>query len=62
MRKLTMELKELFDESAKFASYADLCCVGLWDVFCPKKRDKLIECLKNGMSWKFAFENAKNLK
>jgi hypothetical protein len=60
VKKLTPELKELLDKNIEFASMKEVFIFALWDIFCPQKRDKVIEGLKNGKMWKFAFNDIKN--
>jgi hypothetical protein len=62
MKILDKETTALFDKSSKFASIKELFLVAYWDIFRPKKRDKLIDCIVRGMNWMAAYSEAKNLK
>ena len=65
MRKMTPELKTLFNHHFKnsvFTPRTQMFMFMLWDIFCPKKRDELIKWLEMGTTWRYAYERAKNLK
>ena len=62
MRKLTPDIKELLDETTKYAPLGQLLKAAMWDVFYPKKLDILIDSLQRGKSWRFTFEDAQQKK
>jgi hypothetical protein len=62
MKRLTKEEEKLLKDALEFASFGQVLMVGVWDVFCPKKRNAFIENIINGMSWKFADEKVKENK
>jgi len=62
MINVDKELKELLDSAFYSSTGWEWFIFILWDIFVPKKRDKLIDGLKSGMSWTYAYRNARNLK
>jgi hypothetical protein len=67
MLKLISKSKKWLDKTKEFIlknniHFKEILIFILWDIFCPKKRNKLIESLENGKSFKFSYKDAKNLK
>lgn len=62
MRKLTEQDKKMYDRATKFAPAKQLFMVAWWDIFCPKKREKLHKCITSGMHWGVAYMMAKNVR
>lgn len=58
---LNDELKKLLDDAHPWSTTRERLTFVYWDIFVPSKRDKLIEGLKIGKSWMFAFRDAKEL-
>jgi len=62
MLKVTPEIKVILDRSILSSTpFGEQFRFFLWDIFRPKKRDKLIEGLKYGKNWHCAYHDAKNL-
>lgn len=59
-RKLTDDERFLLNDTLRYATFCELLTVGFWDIFNPKKSWTLIDDLKIGMSWRKAFDKAKN--
>jgi len=53
------EIKELLNKATIHASYRESLLFGIWDIFYPAKRDLIIDKLKQGMDWQYAFNEAK---
>ena len=62
MRNPTKEEQELLDKVMEYAEPRQILRLGLWDIFCPWKRDALLENLKAGKSWMCSYNDAKKTK
>jgi len=62
MKNPTQEELYLIDKAMDYASPKQLLMIGLWDMFCPRKRDALISNLKGGKAWPRAYNNAKKTR
>jgi len=58
MRKLTKQEEETLDKLYGIP-ILQLFTLVMWDIFYPVKRDKLLDGLIAGKSWKFAYKDAK---
>lgn len=45
------ETKKVIDRAIVRATYRESIIFGLWDIFCPKKRDAVVDKLNDGMAW-----------
>ena len=61
MRRLTEQEKKMYDRATKFATSKQLFMLSWWDIFCPKKREKLHKCIISGIHWDVAYTIAKNV-
>lgn len=61
MLKLSKEDQKLLDSVYSYAPTGQLIVFCFWDIFAPKKRNKVMEYLRMGTSWRFAYETAKKL-
>ena len=62
MRKLTQEQKQMMDRAIKSAPARQILMWVWWEIFCHRKADKLIKCVKVGMAWSVAYRIAKNVQ
>ena len=68
MKKLTKEQIIMMDRAIKIdraikcAPTRQLFMWRLWEIFCPRKADKLIKCVEVGMTWDAAYTIAKNVR
>jgi hypothetical protein len=62
MRRINKKEKDLLDIAWRYAPLRQIIMFGLWDIFCPKKRDTTLQAIKDGMSWRFAYERGKKHK
>ena len=62
MIKLTNELEKLIDDCYPWSTWQEKVTFIYWDIFVPKRRNMLIEKLKLGCNWMYAFKCAKELK
>jgi len=60
--KLTPEDTKALDGVVKFAPKRQMLNIILWDIFKPKKMEAFMQGIRNGMSWKFAYERGKKQK
>ena len=61
MRRLTEQEKKMYDRATKFATSKQLFMLSWWDIFYPKKREKLHKCIISGIHWDVAYTIAKNV-
>lgn len=61
MRKLTQKQKQMMGRAIEFAPARQIFMWVWWEIFCPRKSDKLIKCVEAGMTWSAAYTIAKNL-
>lgn len=57
--KLTESEREVFKSRIEWATFNELIILVWWGIFMPYKQKKLMDNLISGISWKFAFKNAK---
>jgi len=62
MYNLSREDRELFVDNLDNARNRELLVVAWWGLFKPHKTRELIDRLKDGMVWRFAYNSAKNKK
>lgn len=62
MRKFKPDEREAMDKVTKRATAKQLFRFVLWDVFRPRRRDKMMEFVLMGMAWKPAFERVSKMK
>lgn len=62
MRRLTEQDRKMYDRATQFAPAKQLFMMAWWDIFCPKKREKLHKCIATGMHWQAAYTIAKNVR
>lgn len=56
------ELKAELIKSYKSLSVGQLLMIILWGIFVPRKKEKYVERVKDGMNGKFAYREAKNVR
>lgn len=61
MRKLTEEDRKMYDRATEFAPNRQILMMVWWDLFYPKKMNKLHKCITSGMTWYAAYTIAKNM-
>jgi len=61
MRILTEQDRKMYDRATELAPYRQLFMMAWWDIFYPKKREKLHKCIISGMHWGAAYTIAKNV-
>ena len=55
----TPEEKQYVDLMLRYLNRRQIITVMFWDIFHPKKRNKMISNMKDGMSAKFAYQKVK---